>query len=116
MRWRGFVRRTFIHMPPREHGHLWETRSCPALSLAVCLCARHFVAAGPCDVQSPADLDFHLDEGFGFAEAAPGVGMVAFVDGGDCGEYPLERLPASTVASLRSVGGLQRGSLRIPVV
>ena len=72
--------------------------------------------AGPCDVQSPADLDVHLDEGPELAEADPGVGVAAFVDGGDCEEYPLERLPASTVASLRSVGGLQRGSLRIAVV
>ena len=71
---------------------------------------------GPCDVQSSADLDVSLDEGLGLAEADSLVGVVVFMDGCDGGEYPLERLPARTVASLRSVGGFQRGSSRIPVL
>ena len=71
---------------------------------------------GPCDVQSSADLDVYLDEGLELAEADSLVGVVVFVDGFDGGEYPLERLPARTVASLRSVGGFQRGSSRIPVL
>ena len=71
---------------------------------------------GPCSVQSSADLDVYLDEGLELAEADSLVGVVVFVDGCDGGEYPLERLPARTVASLRSVGGFQRGSSRIPVL
>jgi hypothetical protein len=47
---------TFVHISSGEHDHLWETRSCPALSRAR-LAVATFVAAGPADVQSADDVE-----------------------------------------------------------
>ena len=66
-----------------------------------------------CDASCSGVSD--LDLGAGTNSLLEGA-KVDFHDGIGGEEYPVEQLSASTVASLRSVGGFQRGSLRIVVV